>query len=221
MFGGIVGATYSGKLIVNLNNCKVENTIINGQSSDILCGHTSEGDQLLIDGKVCLTDGLLYGSAEKSYYVSKAAGLVYLSKTSIKGNENVVLTADIDLTGIEFNGLSAFNSETPNTFDGNNHKISNWTYNGGASDMAFIKGWVGTIKNVSIENAHLKTAGRSAVLAGNVYANIENCHVINSSIEDSYWACGLIAGLYNSGNVKNCSATNSSVNSGTTFVLTS
>ena len=79
--------------------------------------------------------------------------------------------------------------------------------------MAFIKGWVGTIKNVTIENASLKTGGRSAVLAAKVYANIENCHVVNSSIEDSYWACGIIAGLYNSGNITNCSVNDCSVKS--------
>ena len=58
---------------------------------------------------------------------------------------------------------------------------------------------------MTIESASLKTAGRSAVLAAKVYANIENCHVVDSRIEDSYWACGVIAGLYNSGNITNCS----------------
>ena len=58
---------------------------------------------------------------------------------------------------------------------------------------------------MTIEGASLKTNGRSAVLAAKVYANIENCHVVDSHIEDSYWACGVIAGLYNSGSITNCS----------------
>ena len=124
-----------------------------------------------------------------------------------------MLTADIDLAGVEFNGLSAFNSENNNTFDGQGYTVSNWTNNSGAPDMGFIKNWVGLIKNINFVNCHLKTAGRSAIVAAKVYGNIENVHVTDCSIEDSYWACGLIAGLYNSGSVKNCSATNSSVKS--------
>ena len=149
----------------------------------------------------------------KTYTISSAAALVKLSQTTIAGGEKVVLAADIDLAGVEFSGLKAFNPEPNNIFDGQGHTVSNWTNESGASDMGFIKGWVGTIKNVTIKNAHLKTGGRSAVLAATVYANIENCHVINSSIEDSYWACGIIAGLYNSGSVQNCSVSGSSVKS--------
>ena len=158
-----------------------------------------------------VADGL-YKNA-KTYYIMDATGLVNMSSRTIAGNENVELAADIDLAGIEFNGLNAFNPETPNVFDGKGHTVSNWTYEGGASDMGFIKGWVGTIKNLTIENASLKTGGRSGVIAGKVYANIENCHVVSSAIEDSYWACGLIAGHYNSGSVSDCSATNSTVKS--------
>ena len=149
----------------------------------------------------------------KGYVIYSANGLKAVAEKEIKGGYKILLGADIDLTGVEFNGLRAFNSENNNTFDGQNHTVSNWTNNSGASDMGFIKSWVGTIKNVKFENCHLKTAGRSAIAAANVYGNIENVHVNNCYIEDSYWACGLIAGLYNAGNISNCSATNSSVKS--------
>ena len=155
--------------------------------------------------------GLRYEN--KTYYIPSANALVALSSKTIKEGEKVVLTADIDLAGVEFNGLSAFNPENNNTFDGQGYTVSNWTNRSGASDMGFIKDWVGTIKNINFENCHLKTAGRSAIVAAKVYSNIENVHVEDCSIEDSYWACGLIAGLYNSGSVTNCSATNSSVKS--------
>ena len=160
-----------------------------------------------------ISDGLFYNGGKKNYDVANAAGLVALSTTTIKAGESVSLIADIDLTDIEFNGLSAFNSENNNTFDGKGHTVSNWTNHSEAADFGFIKNWVGTIKNLTIDNASLKTSGRSAILAGKTYGNIENCHVVNSTIEDSYWACGLIAGLYNSGSVKDCSATNSTVKS--------
>ena len=155
--------------------------------------------------------GLRYEN--NTYYIPSANALVALSNKTIKAGEEVVLTADIDLAGVEFNGLSAFNSENNNTFDGQGYTVSNWTNNSGAPDMGFIKNWVGLIKNINFVNCHLKTAGRSAIVAAKVYGNIENVHVTDCSIEDSYWACGLIAGLYNSGSVTNCSATNSSVKS--------
>lgn len=213
MFGAIVGALYSGELTVNLNNCSVESTTIKGESSDVLCGYVSEGDKLLVNGYEHLSSGLGYDSTSKTYAISSAEGLVSMSQIAIKGSEKVILTADIDLTDVEFNGLSAFNSEASNIFDGNGHKVSNWTNEKGASDMAFIRNWVGTIKNVTIENATLKTSGRSAVLAANAYVNIDNCHVVNSHIVDSYWACGVIAGLYNSGSITNCSVDRCSVKS--------
>ena len=189
--GGFVGRGYS-----TVVGAKV---IVNG-TEYIYAGDGKYADA---NGFVMIAPGL--GQKEKTYAVSSAEGLVAMSKIAIKGGESVILTADIDLTGVEFNGLNAFNPESNNTFDGQGHTVSNWTYTGGAADMAFIKNWVGTIKNVTIEGASLKTAGRSAVLAANVYANIENCHVVGSRIEDSYWACGVIAGLYNSGSIKNCS----------------
>lgn len=133
--------------------------------------------------------------------------------TSIGAGKTVILAADIDLTDIEFNGLSAFNSENNNTFDGMGCTVSNWTYTGKANDTGFFKSWVGTIKNLTVKNASLRTGGRSAVIAANTYANIENCHVEDCNIQGNWWACGLIAGLYNSGNVSNCSAKNSYVKS--------
>ena len=205
MFGAIVGALYSGELTVNLNACSVENTTIKDVASTELCGFISEGDKLVVDGYEILAPGLGYNNTSKTYAVSSAEGLVAMSNTTIEGGESVILTADIDLTGVEFNGLNAFNPESKNTFNGQGHTVSNWTYTGGAADMAFIKNWVGTIENVTINGASLKTNGRSAVLAAKVYANIENCHVVESTIEDSYWACGVIAGLYNNGNIENCS----------------
>ena len=109
--------------------------------------------------------------------------------------------------------MSAFHPENNNTFDGQDYTISNWTNESGKSDMGFFCSWVGTIKNVNFEYCHLKTGGRSAIVAANTYCNIENVTVDRCSIEDSHWACGIVAGLYNSGSVSNVTVTNSSVKS--------
>lgn len=160
-----------------------------------------------------VADGLGYDKTKKTYAISTADGLVALANMGLKAGDKVILTADIDLADVEFNGLDTFHPENGNEFDGQNHKVSNWTNNRGVSDMGFIRNWVGTIKNLTIENASLKTSGRSAIVGAKVYGNIENCHVVNCTLEDSYWACGLIAGLYNAGNISDCSATNSTVKS--------
>ena len=181
---------------------------------------TIEGVEITA-GITVIADGVFKKDAENAYFINNAAGLVYMSDYALEGGVAVKLDADINLEGVEFNGLRAFNSENNNTFDGQNYTVSNWTYEGGASDMGFIRSWVGPIKNVKFENCNLKTAGRSAVVAANIYGNIENVSVNNCSIVDSYWACGIIAGLYNAGSVSNCTVTNSSVksNGGTAAIV--
>ena len=200
---------------ININDCDVKNVTINEESTDKLYGEAANDATIVLDGYTPIASGVAYNAEKKTYAVSNAEGLVTMTTAAykLKGGETIVLTADIDLTDVNFAGLGAFNAETRNTFDGQNHTVSNWNYTGGASDMAFIKEWVGTIQNVTFDNCHLKTGGRSAIVVTKPYGDIKNVHVKNCSIEDSYWACGLIAGLYNAGNISDCSATNSHVTS--------
>ena len=203
-YAGYVGRGYA------LTNCAGSKVVVNGVSyiqkyNDVYGVYENE------NGYEYVADGLLY--KDKEYIVINAKGLVALSTNGLKARETVKLGANIDLAGVEFNGLDTFHPENGNTFDGQNYTVSNWTNNTGASDMGFIRNWVGTVKNVNFENCHLKTSGRSAIAAAKIYGNIENVTINNCSIEDSYWACGLVAGLYNAGNISNCVVTNSSVKS--------
>ena len=168
----------------------------------------------IVAGKTAIAEGVYKTDAENKFYqVESANGLVYVADNGLKAGEGVKLAADIDFAGVEFAGLDTFHPENNNTFDGQGHTVSNWTYEGGAADMGFIRNWVGPIKNITFENCHVKSAGRSAIVAAKVYGNIENVTVNNCTIEDSYWACGIIAGLYNAGSIKNCTVTNSSIKS--------
>ena len=178
----------------------------NDDETPVLCGFN---EYLELD-----EDGYgTFGTSKKTHYVYSANALIKLSKNGLNAGDTVLLCADIDLAGKDFNGLDTFHPENGTTFDGQGYTVSNWTNKSGASDMGFIKNWVGPIKNINFVNCHLKTSGRSAIVAAKVYGNIENVHVEDCSIEDSYWACGLIAGLYNAGSISDCSATNSSVKS--------
>ncbi len=152
-------------------------------------------------------------NAEK-VLIGTAEGLHALAAyAKLPKNTTVALTADIDLAGKEFAGIKAFNSGNPNTFDGQGFTVSNVTNTSGAADMGFIRSWVGPIKNVTIKDANFKTGTRSAILAANVYSDIDNCHIVGGSIENSGWACGAIAGLYCSGNITNCTVTGAKVKS--------
>lgn len=171
-------------------------------------------DVKIESGKTIIAEGVYKTDADNKYYqVESAKGLVYMAENGLEAGDGVKLAANIDLAGIEFAGLNAFHPENNNTFDGQGYTVSNWTYEGGASDMGFIRNWVGPIKNIKFENCHVKSAGRSAIVAAKVYGNIEDVTVNNCTIEDSYWACGIIAGLYNAGSIKNCTVTNSSIKS--------
>ena len=182
--------------------------------STVLSGNVPAQYEVVEENGVWTVNELLpYYKEGNTYHINTAAGLVEVAAISLKGGENIVLDKDIDLKGVEFSGLNAFNPENVNTFDGQGYTVSNWTNNSGASDMGFIRNWVGTIKNVKFENCHLETSGRSAIAAAKVYGNIENVTINNCSLEDSYWACGLVAGLYNAGNISGCTVTNSSIKS--------
>ena len=203
-YAGYVGRGYT------LTNCAGSKVVIDGVAyiqkyDDVYGVYVDE------NGYDYIADGLRQN--DKEYVVLNANGLVALAEKGIKAGDKVLLGADIDLAGVEFNGLNTFHPENNNTFDGQDYTVSNWTNNSGASDMGFIRNWVGTIKNVKFENCHLKTSGRSAIAAAKVYGNIENVTINNCSLEDSYWACGLVAGLYNAGNISGCTVTNSSIKS--------
>ena len=202
-YWGYVGRGYT------LTNCAGSKVIIDG--TEFVQKYDDKYGVYTVDGADYISDGLYYTDA--TYLVKNANGLIALSNNGLKAGEKVILGADIDLAGKEFNGLDTFHPENNNVFDGQGYTVSNWTNESGASDMGFIRNWVGSIKNVNFENCHLKTSGRSAIVGAKVYGNIENVTVNNCSIEDSYWACGIIAGLYNAGSISNCTVTDSSVKS--------
>ena len=227
--GVVVGTANNGQCVIS-NITESGNTLTQASASDFKnptgatrhyygrfvpagTGHLTIDGVEITAGITVIADGVFKKDGEKAYYINNAAGLVYISNNAPESGAAVKLDADINLEGVEFNGLMVQNWSGKNTFDGQNYTVSNWTYEGGAIDMGFIRQWIGPVKNVKFENCHLKTGGRSAVVAGKIYGNIDNVSVNNCSIEDSYWACGIIAGLYNAGSVSNCTVTNSSVKS--------
>lgn len=126
------------------------------------------------------------------------------------------LGADIDLTGYTFNG---FNQGSFN-FDGHEKTISNWTAANDAAWGLFGNHYMGTIKNVTLDNCHVSNAYGRALLIGTYngigYAakgniTVENVHILNSSVTattNGKNLGGIIMGQMNAAytlTVKNCS----------------
>ena len=174
---------------------------------------------LLAEGYVFVSDvndtwkvegGAYEWSNDTTCMIYKASGLIWFANEVNGGNnfngKTVILANNIDLAGIEWTpiGMStglAFRG----TFDGNNKTISNMSCEN--ADAAGLFGYIyaATIKNVTIDNAALKSnhyAGGVVAWVLNTTGNIkvpfvmENCHVMNSNITSTP---GLVDGNYDNG----------------------
>lgn len=137
---------------------------------------------------------------------AELAGLASLERGALAG-KTVKLGADVDLGEHLWAPINVWCPENKFVFDGQNHTVSNMTIATGA-DVGLFGSTTATIKNVVIDKANITSSGRSAFVSAQNYGDIINCHVTNSIIEDNYWAVGGIAGLYNAGNISDCSLTN-------------
>lgn len=164
--------------------------------------------------------------------ISTVEGLKAFAKAVNNGynyaGQTVVLTADIDLNGVEWTpiGLNADDSKKfKGTFDGQGHTISNFKVNIGDEYKAagFFGALNGTAKDFTIENATIvsKSTGNNAsqtdngvaVVAGSIYTFglIQNVTVRNSSAEGHHYVAGIAGYVY--GNVENCTVENSTFTS--------
>ncbi len=178
--------------------------------------------------------------------IASANGLVAFANSvnagAQKKGETIVLTADIDLGGMEWTPIAYFNEEAfLGTFDGQGHtiknfKVSNFTYNN-PNDGVGLFGWIGCgtdqahVKNLTVENASIKGEHYAGVIVGYVQSgSIENCHVKNSTVTDVHTGtiipgyaadtalcgdkAGGIVGYVNNGDVKDCSVKDSTITAG-------
>ena len=158
------------------------------------------------------------GSADKPYKISTAAELAWFRDQVNSGNNRVsaTLTEDIDLAefchaadGTTYTDELSWTPITwfQGTFDGNGKTISNLYINATSKYTGFFGyAYVGSIKNITFDNARVKNTGgyNFGILVGNAGSCIiENIKTLaNCSVEGENYVGG-IAGVAN-GNISNC-----------------
>ena len=161
------------------------------------------------------------GSADKPYKISTAAELAWFRDQVNSGNNRVsaTLTEDIDLAefchaadGTTYTDELSWTPITwfQGTFDGNGKTISNLYINATSNYTGYTGffgyAYVGSIKNITFDNARVKNTGgyNFGILVGNAGSCIiENIKTLaNCSVEGENYVGG-IAGVAN-GNISNC-----------------
>ena len=179
------------------------------QSRDVeKADHTYENGVCTVCGDELLTtpaqdeNGVYQiGTVEELKWFAKHVNNEDQNNTAI----NAVLTADIDMTGVNWDGIGTSAKSFAGTFDGQNYTVSNlnkglFGYVKGASDSnrAVVKNVIVTGK---IENGY-----RDGGIAKNaVNANIENC-INRMDISGSSEIAGIV-GTFIKGNAKNSNVT--------------
>ena len=158
-----------------------------------------------------------------NYTVTSAEGLKNIAKLV---NEqwnlgiNITLTADIDLSGIDWTPIGIdYNHQYKGTFNGGGHTITGLTVT--TSDQyAGLFGYIGsggTVKDVTLEGVQIATThsvGDAGGVAGYSYGNIENCSVSGSvSGSGMNGFAGGVVGYQSGGFLTECSSS-ATVNAG-------
>ena len=165
------------------------------------------------------------------YPLGTAEELVWFAAKVNNGESkiNAVLTADIDMGGMEWNPIApgscyyaaagpanVTNAGFAGVFDGKGFTISNFTIKELGESAGLFGIVTGTVKNLGIVNATFNSTVtyRSGAIAGTVTATVENvgrvenCYVIDSKILTNGSVCGAVAGAVYGGVVQNCYAVN-------------
>ena len=146
----------------------------------------------------------------------------------------VKLTDNIDLAGMEWTPIGQTGTSYGATsyfggiFDGQGYTISNMTISQTNDGEHYAAGFFGfidaadvTIRNVNFDKASVEGHHWTAVVAGYLTGNIDNCNVTNSTVSCTHAnddACGdkagAVVGYVNSGLVNNCSVSDATVSAG-------
>ena len=135
-----------------------------------------------------------------NYTVTSAEGLKNIAKLvneEWKSDINITLTADINLSGIDWTPIGIdYNHQYTGTFNGGGHTITGLTVTG-SDQYAGLFGYIGsggTVKNVVLKDVQIESDNQYGCVggvAGNSDGNIENCSV-SGSVSSRHTAGGVV-----------------------------
>jgi hypothetical protein len=159
------------------------------------------------------------GTSQAPYQIADANDLLELAADTGNYDKCFILTADIDLAGETFitaiiapSASSSGNFQGTaftGTFDGDGHKITNFTIDGGSNSYLGLFGYIGSrgqIKNLGLEDFTINGSVNVGGLAGySDNSSIGNCYT-SGIVSGSYNLGGLLGYNYY-GSVNNCHST--------------
>ena len=162
------------------------------------------------------------GTVANPYQIADADDILELAATTADYSKCFILTADIDLEGQVFTtAIIAPDTSSSNsfqgiafigTFDGNGHKITNFTINGGSNDYLGLFGYTASgsqIKNLGLENFTVSGTSVSYYIGGlagyNNSGSISNCYSTGTVSGDMY--VGGLVGWNYAGSISQCYST--------------
>jgi hypothetical protein len=182
---------------------------------------------VLAVSSICLGYSGGLGTLEEPYRIANKADLLELAGSTEDYNKCFILTADINMGGQVFTtAIIAADTSSDDyfqgtafmgTFDGNSHKITNFTINGGSNYYLGLFGYIdagGTVKNLGLENCEVSGWDYVGGLVGlNYYdGTVSNCYS-TGAVSGVSWVGGLM-GINHFGTVSICYAAGNVFGSG-------
>jgi hypothetical protein len=169
----------------------------------------------LVLSSICLGYSGGSGTAEEPYRIANKADLLELGGAIADYNKCFILTADINMAGQEFTtAIIAVDSSIysgfqgtafSGAFDGNDHKIMNFTINGGSDYYHGLFGKIddgGAVKNLNLENCMVSGSYFTGGLVGYNTGSITDCCSMGSVYGSS--DVGGLVGRNEGGDISNC-----------------
>lgn len=206
-FNGGCDGIYGTLTIENCTNDNNFNTDYNGglwvewnnQTKEITYNFTKKVDNVNPDGFEKVT--------ENEYNIFNANGLVYAAKNLFPNGGTFNITADIDMTDVEYPSVD-YNKDEEFIIKGNKNTIKGMSMpliNSTWSAEKLVKIQDLTLENpavaLDVEDTNETTAVGAFIASPNASTKIElnNCHVLGGSVKGGHWTGGLVgwAGGYN------------------------
>ena len=154
-------------------------------------------------------EGYTYNPTLDAVEVSTAEGLAWWAKNDAN-TYDLYLTADIDLGGYKWKPAAEMSDKS---IYGQGHVISNGYIHEESENTALISCFMGQIHDLGLMHFNVTGAVSTAGLCGKIRTHtgqlepdaaiIQNCYVINSTINGTDYVAGLV-GINSAGTIENC-----------------